>query len=71
MHILWIFNILIPKALYLELSYCVWNHKWRIQKLIDDNVEMKPAAQKAKADVGTKIEHKKTKTEKPKASHKK
>ena len=30
-----------------------------------------PDAQKAKADAGKKTEHKKTETEKPKASHKK
>ena len=43
----------------------------RIQKMIDDNMEKKPDAKKAKADVGKKMEHKKTETEKPKASHKK
>jgi hypothetical protein len=39
--------------------------------MIDDNVEKKPDAKKAKTDAGKKTEHKKTETEKPKASHKK
>jgi len=39
--------------------------------MIDDNIEKKPDAMKAKADVGKKMEHKKTETEKPKASRKK
>jgi hypothetical protein len=39
--------------------------------MIDDNVEKKPEAKKAKADVGKKTEHAKKETEKPKASHKK
>jgi hypothetical protein len=39
--------------------------------MIDDNVEKKPDAKKAKADTGKKPEHAKTETEKSKASHKK
>ena len=39
--------------------------------MIDDNVEKKPDAKKAKADVGKKTEHAKTGTEKGKTSHKK
>jgi hypothetical protein len=39
--------------------------------MIDDNAEKKTDAKKAKADVGKKMEHKKTETEKPKSSHKK
>jgi hypothetical protein len=38
--------------------------------LIDDNLEKKPDAKKAKADVGKKMEHAKTDTEKAKTSHK-
>jgi hypothetical protein len=39
--------------------------------MIDDNVEKKPDAKKAKADVGKKTEHAKTEKEEPKTSHKK
>jgi hypothetical protein len=39
--------------------------------MIDDNVEKKPDAKKAKADIGKKMEHAKTETKKPKASPKK
>jgi len=39
--------------------------------MIDDNVEKKPDAKKAKADVGKKTGHAKTDAEKAKASHKK
>jgi hypothetical protein len=39
--------------------------------MIDDNVEKKPDAKKAKADAGKKTEHAKTDTGKAKASHKK
>ena len=39
--------------------------------MIDDNVETKPDAKKTKADVGKKMGHAKTDTEKPKASHRK
>ena len=39
--------------------------------MIDDNVEKKPDAKKAKADVGKKTEYAKADTEKAKASHKK
>jgi hypothetical protein len=43
----------------------------RIQKMIDDNMEKKPDAKKAKADVGKKTEHAKADTGKEKTSHKK
>ena len=39
--------------------------------MIDDNVEKKPDAKKAKADVEKMTEHAKKETGKPKASHKK
>jgi hypothetical protein len=39
--------------------------------MIDDNVEKKPDAKKAKADVGKKAGQSKPDTEKTKASHKK
>ena len=39
--------------------------------MIDDNVEKKPDAKKAKADAGKKTGHAKTDTEKAKSSHKK
>jgi hypothetical protein len=39
--------------------------------MIDDNVEKKPDAKKAKADEGKKMGHAKTDTEKAKVSHKK
>ena len=39
--------------------------------MIDDNVEKKPDAKKAKADVGKKTGHAKNDTEKAKTSHKK
>jgi hypothetical protein len=39
--------------------------------MIDDNVEKKPDAKKAKADAGKKTEHAKADTGKEKASHKK
>jgi len=39
--------------------------------MIDDNVEKKDDAKKAKADVGKKMGHAKTDTEKAKASHRK
>jgi hypothetical protein len=39
--------------------------------MIDDNVEKKADAKKAKPDVGKKTGHAKTDTEKAKASHKK
>jgi hypothetical protein len=39
--------------------------------MIDDNVEKKDDAKKAKADVGKKMGHAKTDTEKAKTSHKK
>ena len=39
--------------------------------MIDDNVEKKADGKKAKADVGIKMVHAKTDTEKPKASQKK
>jgi len=43
----------------------------RIQKMIDDNMEKKPDAKKAKADVGKKTEHAKADMGKEKTSHKK
>lgn len=39
--------------------------------MIDDNVEQKPDAKKAKADAGKETEHAKTDAGKAKASHKK
>jgi hypothetical protein len=39
--------------------------------MIDDNVEQKPDAKKAKADAGKKTGHAKADTEKSKGSHKK
>jgi len=39
--------------------------------MIDDNVEMKTDAKKAKSDVGKKTEHAKTDTKKAKGTHKK
>jgi hypothetical protein len=39
--------------------------------MIDDNIEKKPDAKKAKADVGKKTEHEKTDSKKAKSSHKK
>jgi hypothetical protein len=39
--------------------------------MIDDNVEKKPDAKKAKADAGKKTEHTVTDTKKAKATHKK
>ena len=39
--------------------------------MIDDNVDTKADAKKAKADVGKKMGHAKTDTEKAKVSHKK
>ncbi len=39
--------------------------------MIDDNVEKKPDAKKAKSDVGKKTVHAMTDTEKAKASHRK
>ena len=39
--------------------------------MIDDNVEQKPDAKKAKADAGKKTEHAKADTKKSKGSHKK
>jgi hypothetical protein len=39
--------------------------------MLDDNVEKKPDAMKAKADVGRKTERAKTDMEKAKSSHKK
>ena len=67
---IWHFDILMPKAFYSLTPYYIWNHKRRIQNMMDE-MEKKPDAKKAKPAVEKEMEHAKADTEKAKAPHKK